>query len=99
LGAISARLVAATVACVAATAPGTAARQFDLTTASIADINAAFEAGALTSERLTPVGISFLGLPFSESRLLALGHAFELSRPVRKLPATTPALPGERFEY
>ena len=30
-----------------------AARTFDLTTASIADINAAFDAGALTSERLT----------------------------------------------
>ena len=28
------------------------AAQFDLTTASIADINAAFDAGALTSERL-----------------------------------------------
>ena len=30
-----------------------AGRTFDLTTASIADINAAFDAGALTSERLT----------------------------------------------
>ncbi len=36
-----------------AVAPIGAARTFDLTTASIADINAAFDAGALTSERLT----------------------------------------------
>ena len=33
--------------------PTRAARTFDLSAASIADINAAFEAGALTSERLT----------------------------------------------
>ena len=33
--------------------PARAARTFDLATASIADINAAFNAGALTSERLT----------------------------------------------
>jgi hypothetical protein len=36
-----------------AVAPIGAARTFDLTTASTADINAAFDAGALTSERLT----------------------------------------------
>ena len=34
-------------------APARAARTFDLATASIADISAAFDAGALTSERLT----------------------------------------------
>jgi amidase len=34
-------------------APGLRAATFDLPTASIADINAAFEAGALTSEKLT----------------------------------------------
>jgi len=33
--------------------PTRAARTFDLSTTSIADINAAFDAGALTSERLT----------------------------------------------
>jgi Asp-tRNA(Asn)/Glu-tRNA(Gln) amidotransferase A subunit family amidase len=33
--------------------PAHAARTFDLSTASIVDINAAFDAGALTSEKLT----------------------------------------------
>jgi len=33
--------------------PAHAARTFDLSTASIVDINAAFDVGALTSEKLT----------------------------------------------
>ena len=55
---IDARLVrwvtsaAFVVACTLAI-PLEAATTFDLTSASIADINAAFDAGALTSERLT----------------------------------------------
>ena len=40
------------ICCIAAGRTG-AAQTFDLTTASIADINAAFDAGSLTSERLT----------------------------------------------
>jgi amidase len=48
---------------------------------------------------MLPIGLSFLGPAFSEPRLLALGNAFEQARPVRRLPPTTPALPGERFEY
>ncbi len=52
-----------------------------------------------TTEPMLPVGISFLGPAFSEARLLALGHAFERAYPVRRLPPTTPALQGERFEY
>ena len=48
------RCVAALIAVTAiVVAPTRAARTFDLSTASIADINAAFDAGALTSERLT----------------------------------------------
>jgi amidase len=43
--------------------------------------------------------MSFLGPAFSEARLLALGHAFERTHPVRRLPPTTPVLPGERREY
>jgi amidase len=44
-------------------------------------------------------GISFLGPAFSEANLLALGYAFERAYPMRRLPPTTPALQGERFEY
>jgi amidase len=46
-----------------------------------------------------PVALSFLGPPFSEVRLLAIAHAFEKALPGRRLPATTPPLDGERFEY
>lgn len=46
-----------------------------------------------------PVSISFLGLAWSEPRLLALGHAFEQATLRRFDAAATPALPGETFEY
>ena len=46
-------IITTTIVCGVAAARVGAARTFDLTTASIADINAAFDAGALTSERLT----------------------------------------------
>lgn len=47
-----------------------------------------------TSDRL-PVGISFMGPAFSEGKLLSLGYAFEQRTQARRLPAHTPALPGE----
>lgn len=46
-----------------------------------------------------PVAISFLGPAFSEARLLALGYAFEARTKARRLPVTTPALPGETISY
>jgi len=46
-----------------------------------------------------PVSISFLGTAFSEAKLLALGFAFEQRTEARRLPATTPALPGESIDY
>jgi amidase len=52
-----------------------------------------------TEDRGLPVGLSFLGTPFSEARLLAVGDALERALPARRLPATTPPLPRERFEY
>jgi amidase len=55
-------------------------------------------AGFVTIPSL-PVGLSFVGPPFSEARLFALGGAFERARPVRRVPPHTPALPGEHIEY
>ncbi len=52
-----------------------------------------------TSDPALPVALSFIGPAFSEAKLLALGHAFELALPVRRLPVTTPSLPGEKFDY
>lgn len=52
-----------------------------------------------TKDLALPVGLSFLGPAFSEARLLTLGYAFERAQPMTPLPRTTPALPGERFEY
>ena len=52
----------------------------------------------LTSEGL-PVTLSFLGSDYSEPRILALAYAFEQSALAIQKPATTPALPGETFEY
>lgn len=42
-----------------------------------------------------PVGLEFLGKPWTEGPLLGLGYAFEQASKHRKLPASTPALDGE----
>jgi amidase len=42
-----------------------------------------------------PIGISFLGAAFSESRLLAIGYSFEQATKVRRLPVHTPLRAGE----
>jgi len=36
-----------------------------------------------------PVGLSFIGAPWSEPRLIALAHAFEAAAPARLVPAVT----------
>lgn len=47
-----------------------------------------------------PIGLEFLGRPWSEPTLIKLASGFEAAnRGNRKLPPTTPPLPGERFEY
>jgi amidase len=51
------------------------------------------------SPNRAPVALSFLGPAFSEAKLLAFGRAFEQALSVRRLPVTTPPLPGEHFEY
>jgi amidase len=52
-----------------------------------------------TADPPLPIGLSFVGRPFAEARLLSFGLAFEKARPMRRVPPTTPPLPGERFEY
>ncbi|HEY5755381.1 MAG TPA: amidase family protein [Steroidobacter sp.] len=42
-----------------------------------------------------PVGISLLGRPFSEAKLLALGYSFEQASHARRLPRHTPLLPEQ----
>ena len=42
-----------------------------------------------------PVGLEFLGRPFSEGTLLKLGYSYEQGTRRRKSPSTTPALPEE----
>ena len=46
-----------------------------------------------TSDRL-PVGLEFLGRPFSEGTLLGFGYAYEQATRHRRPPPSTPVLPG-----
>jgi amidase len=43
-----------------------------------------------------PVGLSFLGLAFTEPRLLSIGYSFEQATHARRRPINAPALPGEK---
>lgn len=52
----------------------------------------------ITNENM-PVTISFFGPAFSEPRLLGYAYAYEQASQKLVLPATTPALPGEKFDY
>ncbi len=51
-----------------------------------------------TSRRL-PVGLSFLGVAFSEGRLLALGYAFEQATHAIRTPVSAPPLAGETIRH
>jgi len=53
----------------------------------------------ITPEEKMPISISFFGPAYSEPRLLAYAYAYEQATRHLALPATTPALPGERFDY
>ena len=55
-------------------------------------------AGFTRKEKL-PITISFFGPAFSEPKLLAYAYAYEQATHHRISPATTPSLPGEKFEY
>jgi amidase len=46
-----------------------------------------------------PVGLEILGRPWSEPTLIKLGSGFEAVTNNRRVPASTPAMAGEKFEY
>lgn len=46
-----------------------------------------------------PIGIEFLGRPFSEAKLIKLAYSYEQFTKHRTTPPATPSLPGEAFEY
>jgi amidase len=46
-----------------------------------------------------PVGLEILGRPWSEPTLIKLASGFEAVTNNRRVPATTPALAGEKFTY
>lgn len=46
-----------------------------------------------------PVGVEFLGRPFSEVKLINLAYSLEQATKFRHLPQSTPPLPGEKFDY
>lgn len=46
-----------------------------------------------------PFAVQFIGRQFSEPTLIKLASGYEATTKHRKAPATTPALPGEHFEY
>ena len=51
-----------------------------------------------TAEGL-PVGLEILGRPWSEPTLIKLASGFEAVTNNRRVPATTPALAGEKFTF
>jgi Asp-tRNA(Asn)/Glu-tRNA(Gln) amidotransferase A subunit family amidase len=51
-----------------------------------------------TKENL-PVALQFLGKSFSDRDLLQIAYGYEQVSKKRKSPASTPPLPGEKFEY
>jgi amidase len=52
----------------------------------------------LTKEGL-PISLQFLGRPWSEPKLIALGYAYEQASPARQPPPNTPVLTGETVSY
>lgn len=46
-----------------------------------------------------PIGLSFMAEAYSEPKLLGFAYAYEQAAQVYQPPATTPPLPGERFDY
>ena len=54
--------------------------------------------GGYTKDNV-PIAIQFVGRPWQDLDLLQVAYGYEQNSGRRKSPATTPALPGEKFEY
>jgi len=46
-----------------------------------------------------PIAMEIIGKPFDDLRLLQVAYGYEQSSQRRKTPTSTPALPGESFNY
>jgi amidase len=57
-------------------------------------VPAGFSAPTASALMGVPVGIEFLGQPFSEPQLLKIAYSFEQATHARKPPQSTPPLPG-----
>jgi amidase len=66
---------------------------------SIAGLPALVMPAGYTKETNGPIAIELLGAPFSEPTLFKLAYALEQTAKLRKLPPSTPPLPGEVFPY
>ncbi|MGC4071492.1 MAG: amidase family protein [Nibricoccus sp.] len=66
---------------------------------SISGLPAVVMPAGYTKATNGPISIEFLGAPYSEPTLFKIAYAFEQNAKLRKLPPTTPALPGESFTY
>jgi amidase len=66
---------------------------------SVTGLPAVLVPAGYTKKENGPIAVEFLGRPFSEPALFKLSYAYEQASKNRKPPPTTPALPGEKFEY
>jgi amidase len=66
---------------------------------SVTGLPAVLVPAGYTAKENGPIAIEFLGRPFAEPTLFSLAYAYEQISRVRRLPPTTPALPGETFTY
>lgn len=66
---------------------------------SVTGLPAVLVPAGYTQKENGPIAIEFLGRPYAEPVLFRLAYAYEQISHNRKVPPTTPALPGERFDY
>lgn len=66
---------------------------------SVSGLPAVVVPAGYTKESNGPIALEFLGAPYSEPTLFKLAYALEQNAKLRRLPPTTPSLPGERFDY
>lgn len=52
-----------------------------------------------TEKEGLPIAVQFVTRPFEDLTLLQVAYGYERSSRFRKVPPTTPSLPGERFDY